>query len=112
MFLLVDIEAGRVEGRGGLLQAAINLEFDAMRFGGISVLTEGINGQLPNLDLVNVVNKLIRDSNIPPAIHGRVGTMMNASDGITEYLLEIPSLYLYLTTDFVIYNLDISVKLC
>lgn len=70
-----DIEAGSVEGRGGLLQAAINLEFEALRFGGISVLTEGLNGQLPNLDLVNVINKLIRDANIPPAIHGRVGIL-------------------------------------
>lgn len=50
----------------------MNLEFEDLRYGGLTVLTEGVNGQLPNLDLVNVVNKLIRDEGIAPMIHNRV----------------------------------------
>lgn len=45
-------------GRSGAIQAAINLELDDKVISQMEVLVEGLNGQLPNLDLVNMVVRL------------------------------------------------------
>ncbi|KAF6017661.1 GPAA1 [Bugula neritina] len=65
------VKAERLPARAGLIQAAINLELSGMSFGGIDVLIEGINGLLPNLDLVNLVHKLARENGIRSTIHHR-----------------------------------------
>lgn len=73
--MCIDILPGRLSARGGLLQGAINLEFDSLTFDGIDVLTEGINGNMPNLDLPNVVHRLAMELGIPSRIHGRVSDL-------------------------------------
>ncbi|XP_075223824.1 glycosylphosphatidylinositol anchor attachment 1 [Lycorma delicatula] len=52
------LEHGDIGGRGGAIQAAINLEIHASKVGYIDVKLAGLNGQLPNLDLVNLVHRM------------------------------------------------------
>ncbi|GFG36725.1 hypothetical protein Cfor_00879 [Coptotermes formosanus] len=52
------LDHGDMMGRGGAIQAAINLELHAEKIGYIDVKIEGLNGQLPNLDLVNLVHRM------------------------------------------------------
>ncbi|CAH0596861.1 unnamed protein product [Chrysodeixis includens] len=58
------LDPGTLKGRSGSIQAAINLEFDTPKIKYIEVKIEGLNGQLPNLDLVNLVHKLCVKSGI------------------------------------------------
>ncbi|XP_045455968.1 glycosylphosphatidylinositol anchor attachment 1 protein [Melitaea cinxia] len=59
-----SLDPGTLKGRSGSIQAAINLEFHTPKFKYIEVKIEGLNGQLPNLDLVNLVHKLCVKSGI------------------------------------------------
>ncbi|XP_063983235.1 glycosylphosphatidylinositol anchor attachment 1 protein [Diachasmimorpha longicaudata] len=54
------LDAGDLDGRAGAIQAAINLEIHAMKIASIDVKIEGLNGQLPNLDLVNLAQNAIK----------------------------------------------------
>lgn len=58
------LDPGKLKGRSGSIQAAINLEFDTPKIKYIEVKVEGLNGQLPNLDLANLVHKLCVKSGI------------------------------------------------
>lgn len=59
-----SLDPGKLVGRSGSIQAAINLEFHSPKIKYIEVKVEGLNGQLPNLDLVNLVHKLCAKSEI------------------------------------------------
>lgn len=52
------LKSGTLEARAGSIQAAINLEIQGFDIEYIDVKIEGLNGQLPNLDLVNLVNRI------------------------------------------------------
>lgn len=52
------LNCGDLEARAGSIQAAINLELQSFDLNHIDVKIEGLNGQLPNLDLVNLVQRL------------------------------------------------------
>ncbi|KAK7006502.1 Glycosylphosphatidylinositol anchor attachment 1 protein, partial [Halocaridina rubra] len=52
------LDYGDLEGRAGAIQAAINLEIYSSQVSHIDVKVEGLNGQLPNLDLVNLIHRL------------------------------------------------------
>lgn len=54
----VVLQAGSLEARAGSIQAAINVELPAFDNDYVDVKIEGLNGQLPNLDLVNVVQRI------------------------------------------------------
>ncbi|XP_038218467.1 glycosylphosphatidylinositol anchor attachment 1 protein [Zerene cesonia] len=58
------LDPGSLKGRSGSIQAAINLEFHTPKIKYVEVKVEGLNGQLPNLDLVNLVHKLCVKSGI------------------------------------------------
>ncbi|CAG9792853.1 unnamed protein product [Diatraea saccharalis] len=58
------LNPGKLRGRSGSIQAAINLEFHTPKIKYIEVKVEGLNGQLPNLDLVNLVHRLCVKSGI------------------------------------------------
>lgn len=57
---------GDLYARAGSIQAAINLEITHEAFTHFNVKVEGLNGQLPNLDLVTLVNKLSLKEGLPP----------------------------------------------
>ncbi|XP_050307434.1 glycosylphosphatidylinositol anchor attachment 1 protein [Anthonomus grandis grandis] len=52
------LDHGKLRGRAGAIQAAINLELHGPVIGQIDIKIEGLNGQLPNLDLFNLASKI------------------------------------------------------
>ncbi|KAJ8925394.1 hypothetical protein NQ315_009226 [Exocentrus adspersus] len=52
------LDHGDLKGRAGAIQAAVNLEIHNTRIGQMDIKIEGLNGQLPNLDLVNLALKM------------------------------------------------------
>ncbi|GFR89960.1 glycosylphosphatidylinositol anchor attachment 1 protein [Elysia marginata] len=63
------IKANDLPARSGPIQAAVNLELPAEDVSYYNLLLEGLNGQLPNLDLVNLVVRLCRREHSQVAIH-------------------------------------------
>lgn len=55
-------------GRAGGIQAAISLELEDKDISHMQVMIESLNGQLPNLDLVNMVIRLCRSEGISVAL--------------------------------------------
>uniref|UniRef100_A0A182TRU7 GPI-anchor transamidase component GPAA1 n=1 Tax=Anopheles melas TaxID=34690 RepID=A0A182TRU7_9DIPT len=52
------LDSGLLRARAGSIQAALNLEVQSLDISHINLKIEGLNGQLPNLDLHNLVQKL------------------------------------------------------
>lgn len=52
------LNSGHLEARAGSIHAAINLELQSFDLNHIDVKIEGLNGQLPNLDLLNLVQRI------------------------------------------------------
>ncbi|ERL95801.1 glycosylphosphatidylinositol anchor attachment 1 protein-like [Dendroctonus ponderosae] len=52
------LDHGQLRGRAGAIQAAINLELHSVRIGHVDLKIEGLNGQLPNLDLFNLAARI------------------------------------------------------
>ena len=69
-----DISSAPLEGHSGSIQAALNLEFADEKVNFFEIAIEGINGQLPNLDLVNTVFRLCRKERIQAALHTEVNS--------------------------------------
>ncbi|XP_053401359.1 glycosylphosphatidylinositol anchor attachment 1 protein-like [Mercenaria mercenaria] len=63
------IRSGELPGRSGQIQAAINLEVPDSNIKYFNVKIEGLNGQLPNLDLVNLVVRLCHKNNVEVMLH-------------------------------------------
>lgn len=63
--------SGDLVSRGGAIQAAVNLELFSDRISHIDVKIEGLNGQLPNLDLVNLVHMLCNKEGVHHTFHNR-----------------------------------------
>ena len=62
---------GELEARAGAIQAAINLEISKDRITHLNVKVEGLNGQLPNLDLLNLINRLSMREGVRQMFQGR-----------------------------------------
>lgn len=65
------LASGDLTGRAGSIQAAINLEFHAMKLSSIDVKVEGLNGRLPNLDLFNLAQSAILQEGIRQSFQRR-----------------------------------------
>ncbi|XP_063712104.1 glycosylphosphatidylinositol anchor attachment 1 protein-like [Symsagittifera roscoffensis] len=65
------IKGSRLETRGGSIQAALSIEISQSSCDGLNFILEGMNGQLPNLDLFNVMDKLTRSNDGSVYLHGR-----------------------------------------
>ncbi|XP_013790376.1 glycosylphosphatidylinositol anchor attachment 1 protein-like [Limulus polyphemus] len=63
------LDSGELEGRSGAIQAAINLEIHSDKISHFDVKIEGQNGQLPNLDLFNLVVELSTRESVPSTFH-------------------------------------------
>ncbi|XP_054724344.1 glycosylphosphatidylinositol anchor attachment 1 protein-like [Uloborus diversus] len=61
----------KLKGTSGLIQGAINLEISSDRFSHIDVKIEGLHGQLPNLDLVNLAVELCTREQVVTSFHER-----------------------------------------
>jgi len=64
------LDHGDLEARAGSLQAAINLDMSHEKFTHLNVKVEGLNGQLPNLDLFNLVTRLSTKEGLRPMVQG------------------------------------------
>ena len=67
-----DIRAADLTGKSGSIQAALNLEISTDEISRFNLKLEGLNGQLPNLDLVNTIVRLCKRESIPPTLQKRV----------------------------------------
>ncbi|CAH0551800.1 unnamed protein product [Brassicogethes aeneus] len=65
------LDSGDLRGRAGAIQAAINLEFHEARIGQMDIKIEGLNGQLPNLDLFNLAVKMCTKEGLSSTFKGR-----------------------------------------
>ena len=68
------LEAGDLPARAGSIQAAINLEFSSEFPTHVNLKIEGLNGQLPNLDLINLDNRLVGREGMGGMFHKREKT--------------------------------------
>lgn len=71
------LDYGVLEGRSGPIQAAINLEIHGLKNTRIEIKIEGLNGQLPNLDLFNVAVEIASRESITPTFHGKSHLFVN-----------------------------------
>uniref|UniRef100_A0A2P2HZ56 GPI-anchor transamidase component GPAA1 n=1 Tax=Hirondellea gigas TaxID=1518452 RepID=A0A2P2HZ56_9CRUS len=65
------LEQGVLSARAGPIQAAVNLEISASVVSHVDIRYEGLNGQLPNLDLVNLLHRLCHRENVKHTIKNR-----------------------------------------
>lgn len=72
---LVDIVPSDVMGRSGAIQAAINLEIPDGNIRYFDIKIEGMNGQLPNLDLFNLVVKICNQEGVDVSFHRNVSCL-------------------------------------
>jgi glycosylphosphatidylinositol transamidase len=66
-----SIKSANLPTRGGSIQAALSIEVASSSCDGLDILLEGMNGQLPNLDLFNTMDKLTRANDGFIYLHGR-----------------------------------------
>merc|ERR550517_881752 len=64
------LHSGDLPARAGSIQAAINLELSSEFPTHINLKIEGLNGQLPNLDLINLVSRLVGKEGLRGMFHG------------------------------------------
>ena len=72
LFRFSDITAGDLMGRSGSIQAAVNLEIPDANLRHLDIKIQGLNGQLPNLDLVNLVVRLCQRERVEISIQKQV----------------------------------------
>lgn len=66
---------GKLPATAGVIQASLNLELHSFKPKSVDVKIEGLNGQLPNLDLFNVAIELCNREDLPATFHGRSFSM-------------------------------------
>lgn len=64
------LDHGDLEARAGSIEAAINLEITTEKISHVNVKIDGLNGRLPNLDLVNLVYRLCMREGIHQMFQG------------------------------------------
>ncbi|XP_050433672.1 glycosylphosphatidylinositol anchor attachment 1 protein [Adelges cooleyi] len=67
------LDAGKLNGRAGAIQAALNLEIHSEKIDHVDVKLFGLNGQLPNLDLVNLAHRLCNKESIRHTFNNKDG---------------------------------------
>ncbi|XP_064410060.1 glycosylphosphatidylinositol anchor attachment 1 protein isoform X1 [Latimeria chalumnae] len=69
---LTDIISSSMQGRAGAIQAAISLELSSDVITSFDIALEGLNGQLPNLDLVNLFYAFCQKNGLLCTIQGKL----------------------------------------
>ncbi|GIY37017.1 glycosylphosphatidylinositol anchor attachment 1 protein [Caerostris darwini] len=62
----------RLRSTSGLIQGVINLEINEFHFSHVDIKIEGLHGQLPNLDLFNLVVELCNREEVPTSFQSQV----------------------------------------
>ncbi|XP_048462798.1 glycosylphosphatidylinositol anchor attachment 1 protein isoform X1 [Rhincodon typus] len=69
---VTDINSSVMEGRAGAIQAAITIEISSDVITSFDISVEGLNGQLPNLDLVNLFTSFCQKNGVLCTIQGKL----------------------------------------
>uniref|UniRef100_A0A8D2PET9 Glycosylphosphatidylinositol anchor attachment 1 n=1 Tax=Zosterops lateralis melanops TaxID=1220523 RepID=A0A8D2PET9_ZOSLA len=69
---LTDISSGGLPGRAGAIQAALALELSTDVVTSMDVAVEGLNGQLPNLDLLNLFHSFCQKNGLLCTFQGKL----------------------------------------
>ncbi|NXW98680.1 GPAA1 protein, partial [Larus smithsonianus] len=69
---LTEIRSSGTLGRAGAIQAAISLELSSDVVTSFDVAVEGLNGQLPNLDLLNLFHAFCQKNGLLCTIQGKL----------------------------------------
>lgn len=78
VFLCAGMEWSPLQGRAGAIQAALSLELSSDVVTSLDIVLEGLNGQLPNLDLVNLFYAFCQKFDVLCTFQGKVGKLQNA----------------------------------
>lgn len=77
-----------LQGRGGSIQAALSLELSSDVITSMDLVLEGLNGQLPNLDLANLFYAFCQKIGVLCTIQGKVkADHVICSRNVTHFLL-------------------------
>ena len=68
----LGIAASDLKGHAGKIQAVLATDLTHSTIHGMDVLFEGINGVLPNLDLLHLVFRVGRSEGVPIKLHYQV----------------------------------------
>ncbi|XP_039586318.1 glycosylphosphatidylinositol anchor attachment 1 protein-like [Passer montanus] len=69
------MHSGGVPGRAGAIQAALALELSSDVLTSVDVAVEGLNGQLPNLDLLNLFHSFCLKNGLLCTFQGKALTL-------------------------------------
>jgi len=81
--------------KSGSIQAALNLEIATDKISHVGLNIEGLNGQLPNLDLVNTVTRLCKREAITPTLHKR--SDYHSLESLNGFLYSLKTMLLLMT---------------
>lgn len=71
-----------LQGRAGSIQAALSLELSTDVITSLDLVLEGLNGQLPNLDLANLFHAFCQKLSVLCTIQGKVRETSRCTDSI------------------------------
>ncbi|XP_054841149.1 glycosylphosphatidylinositol anchor attachment 1 protein [Eublepharis macularius] len=89
---VTDVLSSGMLGRAGAIQAAISLELSSDVITSFDVAVEGLNGQLPNLDLVNLFYAFCQKSGLLCTIQGKL--QRSDWDSLPAYLHSLQTMLL------------------
>ncbi|XP_038654636.1 glycosylphosphatidylinositol anchor attachment 1 protein [Scyliorhinus canicula] len=72
---VTEINSSVMQGRAGAIQAAITIEMSSDVVTSFDISVEGLNGQLPNLDLVNLFTSFCQKNGVLCTIQGKLPRM-------------------------------------
>ncbi|XP_050545919.1 glycosylphosphatidylinositol anchor attachment 1 protein [Daktulosphaira vitifoliae] len=67
------LDSGKLSSRAGAIQAALNLEIHSEKIDHVDIKLSGLNGQLPNLDLVNLAHRLCSKESVKHTFNNKDG---------------------------------------
>uniref|UniRef100_A0ABM5GD52 Glycosylphosphatidylinositol anchor attachment 1 protein n=1 Tax=Pogona vitticeps TaxID=103695 RepID=A0ABM5GD52_9SAUR len=89
---VTEVHSSGTLGRAGAIQAAISLELSSDVVTSLDVAVEGLNGQLPNLDLVNLFYSFCQKNGLLCTIQGKL--QRSEWDSLPAYLHSLQTLLL------------------
>ncbi|KAK4805803.1 hypothetical protein QYF61_000409 [Mycteria americana] len=89
---ITEVRSSGMLGRAGAIQAAISLELSSDVVTSFDVAVEGLNGQLPNLDLLNLFHAFCQKNGLLCTIQGKRGQQDWGSDRALHWALARPHL--------------------
>lgn len=84
-----------LQGRAGSIQAALSLELSSDVITSLDLILEGLNGQLPNLDLANLFYAFCQKLGVMCTIQGKV----RLSDKMKPSYITLTLHYLHFNSD-------------